>query len=561
MAIDVFRESEPIPRWRELTIVAQDPSVRGPDGRPLTAKVRVPHERLEPGPRGHRLHVVDYEPGLARPRDAAPVGEDLPLPPDLSSEAARPFIAQNVHAIAARTLATFEAALGRRVQWGFPGHHLYLVPTAFDEANAFYAEDDHALYFGYVSSGRERAYTALSHDIVAHETAHAILDGLRDRYDTPGLPDQAAFHEAFADITALLSAFAVPGVVARLLGGDPVEALHADDVREQRLGNVVGTLAEEFGRYVDDGHADGLRNSYRLLERIPDWRALREFEEPHRRGEVLVAAVIESLVKIWRRRLQPLIQGDKLDRARAAEEGAVAATHLLKMCIRSLDYLPPLEFEFEDFIDGLIVADEEVEPDDEHGYRPALLEAFRRLGIERPTTRIVDLSGERRLTYAGFNYLRLRSDPDEVFRFIWENADVLEIPSEFYTHVEHVRQVMRVGFDGFIVADAVVDYFQRVEGPAGQVASITGMDLPDVAKGEPVALFGGGVLVFDQFGRAKYHQRKALIDQRRQSRRLEYLVRTGRTDSRGRYGFSEQAARGQRFAELHRPAADAAESW
>ena len=52
---------QPAPKpSRSLTIIAQDPTVRV-RGRILTARVQVPNEQLSPGPRGYRLHVVDYD--------------------------------------------------------------------------------------------------------------------------------------------------------------------------------------------------------------------------------------------------------------------------------------------------------------------------------------------------------------------------------------------------------------------------------------------------------------------------------------------------------------------
>jgi hypothetical protein len=51
------------------------------------------------------------------------------------------------------------------------------------------------------------------------------------------------------------------------------------------------------------------------------------------------------------------------------------------MCIRALDYLPPVDVTFFDFLRALITADAEYVPDDRYDYRVAVVEAFTKRGI------------------------------------------------------------------------------------------------------------------------------------------------------------------------------------
>ena len=119
------------------------------------------------------------------------------------------------------TLHRFEFALGRRVAWGTGGPQLKVVPHAFEQANAYYSEDSESLVFGYVRSPHAPTFFGLSHDIIVHETTHALLDGLRDGFTHPSSPDQAALHEGLADIVALLSVFALQGDPDPVRGRDP----------------------------------------------------------------------------------------------------------------------------------------------------------------------------------------------------------------------------------------------------------------------------------------------------------------------------------------------------
>jgi hypothetical protein len=558
------REHAPVAQTTLLTVIAQDQSIR--DGAAiLTEQVAVPAEVTEPGPRGARFHVVDYD--AAEGRLAPPALLSVPDAFEKASNAdlrGEAFRAQNVYAIAARTLATFESALGRRLTWAFRGHQLFLVPRAFPELNAYYSPEDGAILFGYLPTREGELQTCLSHDVIAHETTHAVLDGLRPRYAEPGLPDQPAFHEALGDIVALLSVFSMEKVVERLLG----EADAEGRIPRQRLTEPVlrrlalFTLADELGKASGGERGSGIRRSIDLD--ATEWRKKRAFLEPHRRGEILVAAVMGTLLRMWSKRLTALLGGRRADRARVAEEGAKAAGHLLRMVVRGIDYMPPVELEFEDVVDSILKADEIVAPDDEkHNYRGALTDAFAAFDVHRPQPReqIVDLQDQRSPVYERMNVAALRASPEEVNRFIWENAEVFGIERAYRLRVESVSPSVRVGPDGLIVGEVVASYVQSLELTAAELRG-QGVKLPRGLKKETeLEVWGGGVLIFDQFGRAKLHQTKPLYDWPRQERRLSYLVSQGLVDRQGRYGFTISAPRGQRFAALHVADRRAEENW
>src|SRR5213593_1938461 len=147
-----------VPRTRQLTVIAEDPALRYPigprKGRIVTAKITVPAERLDPGPRGYRVHCIDYdatsdtyyETGIPDDKDAYDDASDDVLLTDPS------FHCQNVYALVMFTLSRFEYALGRRLGWSFKGHQLKVAPHAFSDANAFYSEEDRSLLLGYFPS-------------------------------------------------------------------------------------------------------------------------------------------------------------------------------------------------------------------------------------------------------------------------------------------------------------------------------------------------------------------------------------------------------------------------
>jgi hypothetical protein len=116
--------------------------------------------------------------------------------------------------------------------------------------------------------------------------------------------------------------------------------------------------------------------------------------EAHDRGAVLVATIFDAFQRIYRYRTRDLLRiatagtgvlpegsiSPDLVR-RLAREAAEIAEHLLHVCIRALDYSPPNDITFGSYLRALITADLDIAPEDENGYRVALIEAFRARGI------------------------------------------------------------------------------------------------------------------------------------------------------------------------------------
>jgi hypothetical protein len=570
---------------RKLTIIAQDPAVKGQDGKILTTQVSIPAEKLAPGPWGYRVQVIDYDASAKALYRARKPGERLSDDPFKNSSDETllkdpAFHAQNVYAIVMRILARFEFALGRRVAWGFNTHQLKVVPHAFVDANAFYSRDSEALLFGYFPGRNGNTiFSCLSHDVVAHETTHALVDGLRSCYQDPSSADQAAFHEGISDVVALLSVFAlddvVRAVVDRHVGAVPKpgqgkpEFVDAKRLTVKKLReSILLGLGKEMGQELSAIRGQPLRQSALLLPDARDYQTREEFKEPHRRGEILVAAMMNAFLEVWTGRLSTLGDSEsrRLRRERVAEEGSRAADYLLTMAIRGLDYCPPVHLTFRDFLSGMLTADAEIRPNDTtYGFREALRKSFEAYGITPASANKKktaepglwegpELRGPGELVFARTRFESLTRDPEEVFRFLWENRQTLGLVEGVYTRVNSVRPCLRVGpDDGFFLRETVAEYEQQVDLKASELGRFRdstgetrgGVRRPDGMPADTdVTLQGGGTLVFDEYGRLKYHVNNRLDDVDKQSDRLQHLWEFGE--------FSDGKSIRRRFSSLHR---------
>jgi hypothetical protein len=522
-------------------------------GKILRATIEVPAEELSLGPSGYRVNVIDYDASanvLYTPLNLASALEEDP-PDQFAGKSDNEllddpaFHAQNAYAIVMRILARFELALGRRIPWGSSGHQLNVAPHAFSEPNAFYSRNERGLFFGYFEgrlNKRKRPqtiFTSLAHDIVAHETTHAILDGLRQRYLEPSSPDQAAFHEGFADVVALLSVFSLESIVGAVLDGNPDDRLIGEQflTREALAESALFGLAEQMGQELALARGDALRRSVKLKPGR-DYMSMPEFEEEHRRGELLVAAMLGAFLDIWIVRLQKIgtISRGRKDRSLVVEEGAKAADHLLTMAIRAIDYCPPVDLSFSDYLSALLTVDREVVPDDRYGYRDALLKNFVDYGIAPSASSDADgtwLRCDRDMIYSRSHFDSMLRDEEEMFRFVWENrkANRLALGEDGYIEVQSVRPSTRIAPDGFVLRESVAEYVQRLTLQAEELRRL-GVDVPEeLDHWRNITIFGGGTLVFDEYGQLKYQIANHLLgseaDKKRQSARIRHLWRSG----------------------------------
>lgn len=556
-----YEREEGQPLYRPLRIFTTSPIASKLDG--SIATLNVPYEPLKPGPIGTLLEVIDE--GVSDDL-LAPVGPRQQLDLDdryllieqgvAPSEGDPRFRAQMAYAVCSITYAAFRRALGRDLAWGFmrgldsdQPTRLRIRTAYAREANAYYDSITGELRFGVLVPTAmmqgERVplglvHTALEHDIVVHEMSHALLDGLRAHLLTPTNPDVFAFHEAFADLIAIFQRFTYDDVVRagiRASRGDVANALFTD-------------LASQFG------HALGLGKALRTA--VPGQeQQYGNSDEPHERGQVLVAAVFEAFATVFKRKSSlalrlatngtgelPPGQLPELLVTELSNTARALAAQFLSICIRAVDYCPPVDLTFGEYLRAIITADVDLVPDDPWCYREALIGAFQRRGIYPSGERTLS---ERTLRWRPpeapippcealtFGNLRFRGDPGRVSdsrelerqarafgRLASSPANRAQFglvePMQSSTMrvyppvVESIRSARRVGPDGQIAFDVVGEIVQRKRAYATD-------------GGKSFDFYGGATVLFDASGSVRYIIRKRVDHEIRFKQQADFIAR------------------------------------
>lgn len=510
------RASDPV--FRPLRIYALDPTVSRFDG--AIATINVPFEPLAPGPVGSVLEVLGDD-GYQQNESA-----DLDDPRVLIGNGYTPSVTnpkfhhQMVYAVVTLVCAAFRTALGREIPWRFHKPRLRIRPHIPGERNACYDRQAGELRFGYFQNAEGRYdFTCLSHDVIAHEATHALLDGLRAHFNLRSNPDVEAFHEGFADLVALLQHFTYPEVVRtaiQRIGGD------------LKRPSLLTEIAVFLGFPMADGERAGVRSAVISLDGASG---------PHGAGVKLVIAVFEAFLAIFRRKTAPFFRlatggtgilppgalpRDLVDVL--ASSAAKLSEQILRICIRAVDYCPPVDLELGEFLRAMITADRELAPNDPYGYREAFIDAFRRQGIypsgvsmlsedalvwQPPERRISPIEG---LTFAR---LQFQGDPatpagtDEIRRQAKALGETITDSRYCYMFgltgprdgvsppvIQSIRSARRVGPYESVVFDLVAEVTQwrTVDG---------------------VRMYGGSTIIIDPEGQVRYSIAKHVMSDRR----------------------------------------------
>jgi hypothetical protein len=421
-----FRSS---PGRRPLRVYAFDPSRGRHFGNEMQLNVR--YRPLKAGPVDatsalNGVAVIDYDDSRQRyyrPVDLDEAGILISngLPP---SETDPRFHQQMAYAVASDTIEQFELALGRRIHWRraerslnapkgwLPDDilRLNLYPHAMHQANAFYSPEAHGILFGYfrasddavgLSIPGQTIFACLSHDVIVHEMTHAILDGIRGCFMEQTNPDVAAFHEAFADLAALFRHFshrevlleAIERTGGRLytpaLKGDSLADLASQSgLSSGEEPNPLIELAAQFGEA--SGSRFGLRSA------IGQPKSMRDLQEPmdcHERGSILVAAVFDAFFQVYMSRAAKTFQiyrsaggVERVDLTSPladalCDEATRTAAEFFRICVRAIDYLPPVDVTFGDFLRAVMTAQTDYDPEDTDNICDAWMQSFRRREI------------------------------------------------------------------------------------------------------------------------------------------------------------------------------------
>jgi hypothetical protein len=194
-------------------------------------------------------------------------------------------------------VAAWEASAGPHKKWQGNRSSLPLRQDQGEDLNAFY--DRASFSFFHFTVNAKLFLSGASTDVVAHEVGHGLLDSLRPQFFDVNYLEVGAFHEAFGDCNAILTALNDQTTRQKLLAA----------TTNLRKRNFVETTAEELSngiRLVQPTHnAAEARHAFNTLKfQIPstlpdDGGPGKLINEVHSFGRVFTGCFWDLLANLF----------------------------------------------------------------------------------------------------------------------------------------------------------------------------------------------------------------------------------------------------------------------
>jgi hypothetical protein len=194
-------------------------------------------------------------------------------------------------------LDAWEGSVGPHTNWQGNRKKIPLLPDQDEDLNAFYDRDSFSFFHKTV--GGTTFFSGESTDVVAHEVGHGLLDSVRPEFFDVNFLEVGAFHEAFGDCTALLTALSDSDSRKKLL----------DVTTTLGKRNFVETTAEQLslaiGKFIPGHNASEPRHAFNKLkfvlpQTLPDNGGPGELlDEVHSFGMIFTGCFWDTLINMF----------------------------------------------------------------------------------------------------------------------------------------------------------------------------------------------------------------------------------------------------------------------
>jgi hypothetical protein len=382
----------------------------------------------------------------------------------------------NVHTFSTvnKTINLMEKYLGRKINWSFGREQINLNPDKGKMMNAYYNKKEGSLNFFHFTDKKtgETIHTGKSFETVAHETGHAILDGIRPKLLGFNI-EAEAIHEAFSDITSMISA---------LQDENNIDMFLKQTDGDFSKTNIIADTGEQFGNSVlGRPYIRTARNSYNYKNpyELPITGSDEDLTgEAHNFCRVFTGAFYDIMGKVF---------AHNVSKGMSKKEALIKTGDVCgKLLMKGIDNCPPSDATYKDFAKGIIEADR---TGGKGEYNKILSEVF--------SNRWIYLKDDHKaLTF------RERLNPDNkegIVNFVDLNRENLGIDNNVILNCENLRK----NKDGFTKLD--VTY--KTEVP------LKGSDF-GIFDGAIVELDGGVTLSLENSGKISGFASKSIDDKR-----------------------------------------------